>query len=118
MRISDWSSDVCSSDLSHWNGVGDGEGGRCAVLSRAVLSYSRKRSEENKASGKKSSRFQRHGSILRFGSSFAPDHGGVSRVRLGRGLFPFRETPARGRFMARIETPSPDRKSTRLNSSH
>src|SRR3546814_20964930 len=53
MRISDWSSDVCSSDLahcpgignilSHWNGDGDGEGGRCAVLSRAVLRYSRKR---------------------------------------------------------------------------
>src|SRR3546814_12432300 len=61
------------------------------------------------ASGKKSSRFQRHGSILRFGSLVAPDHGGVSRVRLGRGLFPFRENPARGRFMARIETPRPIR---------
>src|SRR3546814_18172590 len=44
-----------------------------------------------------------------FGSSVAPDHGGVSRVRLGRGLFPFRENPARGRFMARIETPRPIR---------
>src|SRR3546814_7724647 len=73
-------------------------------MSRAVLRYSRKRSEENKACGKKSSRFQRHGSILCFGSSVAPDHGGVRRVRLGRGLFPFRENPARGRFMASIET--------------
>src|SRR3546814_4505553 len=55
------------------------------------------------------SRVQRQGIILRFGSAVAPAQGGVSRVRLGRGLFPFRENPARGRFMARIETPRPIR---------
>src|SRR3546814_3716424 len=47
MRISDWSSDVCSSDLST-HGTSD-KGGRKAARSRAArqLEYERKRASEN-----------------------------------------------------------------------
>src|SRR3546814_5794755 len=36
MRISDWSSDVCSSDLRHRRGADDGRGGRHSRLHRGL----------------------------------------------------------------------------------
>src|SRR3546814_9744451 len=99
MRISDWSSDVCSSDLHDGKRHGPYEPSRGAVPLYRYRKYQKSRAEE------------RLDKVVRLA-----DQLGLPRATVTGGDRPLPSLPPSTAGLAGRQTP--DRKSTRLNSSH
>src|SRR3546814_988309 len=109
MRISDWSSDVCSSDLGA-GGELDGNGKPVALQVLAGEKVYQDFTLALSDDGGHSSRPKKDNPITRLSAAL---------VRLGSYQFPIAVNAAtRGYFTTQAKQVAPDRKSTRLNSSH
>src|SRR3546814_2531310 len=108
MRISDWSSDVCSSDLQQADapGAGGDQGNACAVACTLIMVPITDQQE-----GKEAGQFPEEGHLHQVSGQDNAEHRAheskQERKEARNGIF-------RGHVIARIK----DRKSTRLNSSN